>query len=79
MKVEIRHLKTLSQPNGELIEIVEVNAQTMNAEQIQTKVGSALISKGIELFGSEFQSVGNNSIFGGYVRNKANGECIIAV
>ena len=79
MKVEIRHLKTLSNPRGELIEVVEVNAQTMCAEQISAHVGASLIEHGLKTFGENAQKVNNQTILGGHVRNKANGECIIAV
>ena len=79
MKVEIRHLKSLKHPNGDLIEIVEVNANVLNAEQIAAEVGAALIEHGLKTFGEHAQMVNNQTIFGGHVRNKANGDCIIAV
>jgi hypothetical protein len=79
MNVEIRHLKTLERPNGDLIEIIKLNAHVLNAEQIAAEVGSALIAIGLRTFGSEAKMVNNQTIFGGYVRNESNGECIIAV
>jgi hypothetical protein len=79
MKVEIRHLKTLERPNGDLLEIVEINANAKTPEQISAEVGSALIDHGIKAFGENASMVNNETIFGGHVRNKLNGECIIAV
>lgn len=78
MKVEIRHLKTLERPSGDLLEIIEVNAQLKDAEQIFAEVGAALIKHGLKTFGENASMVNNETIFGGHVRNKTNGECIIA-
>jgi len=79
MKVEIRHIQSLQQPQGRLLEIVEINAHVKNAEQIASEVGSALIDHGLKTFGENASMVNNETIFGGHVRNKLNGECIIAV
>lgn len=79
MKVEIRHLKTLDRPNGDLLEILEINAHVKSPEQIAAEVGSALIDHGLKTFGENASMINNETIFGGHVRNKANGECIIAV
>lgn len=78
MKVEIRHIQNLERPSGTLLEIVEVNAQTLNAEQIAAEVGAALIEHGIKTFGEHAQMVNNQTIFGGHSRHKLTGECIIA-
>lgn len=79
MKVEIRHLKTLERPSGDLLEIIEVNAHVKNAEQIAAEVGAALIEHGLKMFGEHAQMVNNQTIFGGHSRHKITGECIIAV
>lgn len=79
MKVEILHLKTLKQPAGDLLEVLDVNAHVFTPDQIIYKVGSVLLGHGIKLFGTNVLMVKNSTIFGGHVTNAITGESIIAV
>jgi hypothetical protein len=79
MKVEIRHLKDLKNPNGELLETVDVNAHVLTPDQILAEVGSALIQYGLETFGEHAQMIKDETIFGSHVRHAITRECIIAL
>lgn len=77
MKIEIRLLDDLKNENGRLLEIVETKGT--NYSRTQEVAVSAMIRHAAEIFGQDnYQGVTDQSIFGGYYRNKTNGDCIVA-
>lgn len=78
MKVEIRRIKNLETPDGELVRVLNLDANALTAEQLAAKVGSAIIEEGKRAFGPDLEMVSNQTIFGGHARDKSNGDCIVA-
>lgn len=77
MKIEIRIIDDMRNESGRLLEIVETIGD--NYSRTQEIAVSAMIRHAREQFGPDnYEGRPDTSIFGGYYRNRSNGDCIIA-